>query len=85
MRGEVIGLGHSDDPIFSPTRILAQRILHLHSHNAPDNAPLAHVYHHQHHSAVKPNDITLALQAAVTYLTPASLGFLPSDVSARCL
>ena len=83
--GEVIGLGHSEDPLLSPTRIIAWRILHLHSHNAPDNAPLARVYHHQRHSAVKPNDITTALRAAVTYLTPASLGFLPSDVSARCL
>ena len=85
VRGEVIGLLHSNDPLLSPTRIIARRILHLCSHYAPDNAPLACVYSHQRHSAIKPNDITSALQATVTYLTPASLGFLPSDVLARCL
>ena len=85
VRGEVIGLGHSGDPLLSPPRIIARRILHLRAHNAPDNAPLARVYHHQRYTAVKPTDITSTLRAAVTYLTPASLGFLPSDVSARCL
>ena len=85
VRGEVIGLGHSGDPLFSPPRILARRILHLRAHNAPNDTPLARIYNHQHFSSVKPNDITTALRNAITYLTPASLGFLPSDVSARCL
>ena len=85
VRGEVVGLGHSRDPLLSSTCIIAQHIMHLCSHNAPDNAPLARVYCHQCHSAVKPNDITTALCTAVTYLTPALFGFLPLDVSARCL
>ena len=85
VQGEVIGLGHSGDPLLSPTCIIARRILHLRAHNAPDNAPLARVYIHQRHTVVTPTDITSALRSAVTYLTPASLGFLPSDVSARCL
>ena len=67
------------------TGIIARHILHLCSHNAPDNAPLARVYLHHCHTAVTPNNITLALCSAVTYLSPASLGFLPSDVSAQCL
>ena len=85
VRGEVIGLGHSGDPHLSPTHILARRILHLRAHNVPNNAPFAHIYQHQHYTAVKPNDITVALRTAITYLTPALLGFLPSDVSAHCL
>ena len=78
--GKVIGLGHSGDPLLSPTCIIARHILHLFSHNAPDNALLTRVYLHQRHTAVKPNNITSALCSAITYLTPASLGFLPSDV-----
>lgn len=85
VQGEVIDLGYSGDPHLSPPRILAQRILHLPAHNASNDTPLVCIYQHQHSTAVKPNDITITLHNAITYLTPASLGFLPSDVFARCL
>ena len=85
VQGEVVGLGHSGNPHLSPPRILARRILHLCANNAPNYTPLACIYQHQHYTAIKPKDITVALRTAITYLTLASLGFLPSDVSARCL
>ncbi len=84
VRGEVIGLSHSGDPILSPPRILGRRILHLRSSNAPPNTPLAQCFPGVQPHAITPAAITTALRQAVTYLGP-TLGFLPSDVSARCL
>ena len=34
VHGEVVGLSHSGDPLLSPPRILARRIVHLCSHGA---------------------------------------------------
>ena len=86
VRGEVIGLGRSGNPQFCPVLSIARRVLHLRSHHAPPTTPLA-MYYDDHNvlRPVRPADITSALRAAVTALNPASLGFLPSDVSARCL
>ena len=84
VRGEVIGLSHSGDPLLSPPRILARRILHLRSHNAPLTTPLARVFIATGHKSITPSAITSTLRNAVRYLGP-SLGFLASDVSARCL
>ena len=84
VRGEVIGLSHSGDPILSPPRILARRVIHLRQSNAPPTTPLSRCFPGQTHHSITPNDITKALRQAVTYLGP-SLGFLPTDVSARCL
>ena len=85
VRGEIIGLAPSGNPIVCPTRALARRVIHLRSHQATPDTPLATVFNDpQGSSAVKPSHITQAIHLAVTYLGP-SLGFLPSDVSARCL
>ncbi len=84
VRGEVIGLSHSGDPILSPPRILGRRILHLRSHLAPLSTPLARCFPGPQHHSITPTAITTALRQAVLSLGP-SLGFLPSDVSARCL
>jgi hypothetical protein len=85
VRGEVIGLSHSGDSQLSPTRMLARRVIHLRTHNDSVNTPLSRVYMPNGRTkSVKTADITAALQRAVTYLGP-TLGFLPSDVTARCL
>ena len=84
VRGEVVGLGHSGDPFLSPPRILARRILHLRSHGAIPTTPLCSYYLATKWCFIKPSDITTALRTAVTFLGP-SLGFLPTDVTARCL
>jgi hypothetical protein len=87
VKGEVIHHAHSGDPYLSPVKILARRVIHLRSHNAPWTTPLCHYYrnHQTRTHLIKPNDITTALRAAVTRLGPATLGFLPTEVSARSL
>jgi hypothetical protein len=83
--GEVIGLSHSEDLQLSPTRILARRVIHLRTHQAPVDTPLSRVYMSNGHTkSAKPADITAALKAAVTFIGP-QLGFLVSDVTARSL
>ena len=84
VRGEVVGHAPSGAIDLCPTRSIGRRILHLRAHNAPPNTPLSHVYTDNGIQTIKPADITDAIRLAVTYLGP-SLGFLPQDVSARCL
>ena len=80
-----MGLSHSGDPLLSPPRILARRIVHLRSNNAPPTTPLARAFVTPRDShPITPDLITETLRHAVTYLGP-SLGFLATDVSARCL
>ena len=85
VRGEVVGHAPSGAIDLCPVRAIARRVLHLRQHNAPQSTPLAHVYCEDNSvKAIKPHDITDAIRLSVTYLGP-SLGFLSSDVSARCL
>lgn len=84
VRGEVVGLSHSGDPYLSPPRILARRIIHLRSHGADPTTPLCSYYLAPQWRLITPKEITSALRTAVTFLGP-SLGFLPTDVTARCL
>ena len=85
VRGEVIGLGRSGNPNLCPVNALVRRILHLRQRNAAPNTPLSRVHNGTRWVKVTPSMITKALRDAVTYLSPASFGFLPIDVSARCL
>ncbi len=84
VKNEVVGHARSGDPYLCPVLSLIRRVIHLRAHNAPMNTPLATAYHLNRPVAILPSDITQALRLAVTILGP-SLGFLPSDVSARCL
>ena len=84
VRGEVVGHAPSGANDLCPAKAIARRVLHLRRHNAPPNTPLAHVYTDTGIQRIKPADITIAIRLAVTYLGP-SLGFLASNVSARCL
>lgn len=84
VRGEVIGLGRSGNPNLCPVVSLVRRICHLRIHNATPTTPIAKVYTTRWEN-ITPTVITKTLRDAVTFLSPAALGFLPSDVSARCL
>jgi len=85
VRGEVIGLGRSRDPLLCPVLALARRVRHLRQHNAPATTPLATYYdNHNRPRPVKPADITESLRASTAILGP-SVGFLPKDISARSL
>ena len=67
-----------------PVTFLIQHIVHLRHHNVHPTSPIACVFTTKW-EIVTPTNITLTLHQVVTFLTPASLGFLPSDVSACCL
>ena len=84
VRGEVIGLARSGDPYLCPVLTLARRVNHLRAHNAPPSTPLSMVYHNHRWQPIKPADITHTIRHHVHVIGP-SLGFLPSDVSVRCL
>ena len=84
VRGEVIGLSTSGDPIVCPVRAIARRIIHLRASGAPTTAPLARCYHNNKTHKVTSSLITSTLRASVRFLGH-ELGFLESDISARCL
>ena len=85
VRGEVVGHAPSGAIDLCPVRAIARRVLHLRQHNAAPSTPLAHAFDANHHMvSVKPKDITSAIKLAVRFLGP-TIGFLPSDVTARCL
>ena len=85
VQGEVIGHAPSGTIDLCPVQAIARRVLHLRLHNAPPSTPLAHVYNEQNSIIpIKPKHITDAIRLAVRFLGPA-VGFLPSDVTARCL
>ena len=85
VRGEVIGLSRSGNPNLCPVNSLVRRVIHLRQSRAAPNTPLARVYNGTRWVKITPTMITKTLRDAVTYLSPASLGFLPTDISARCL
>ena len=85
VEGEVIGLARSGDPFLCPVKALARRVLHLRQHNVLPSTPLATVYTITHTKInITPSMITSTLRNHVTIIGPA-LGFIPSDVSVRCL
>ena len=85
VRGEVIGLARSGNPQLCPVLSLARRIIHLRRSGAPPHTPLSLCFQGTTWRKVSPADITDALRVAVIALGPGNLGFLPTDVSARCL
>jgi hypothetical protein len=80
--GEVIGLACSGDPYLCPVQAIIRRVLYLQSHSAPPSTPLASVFNTP--DKVTATFLTVRICEAVTSLGP-DLGFLPSEVSARCL
>jgi hypothetical protein len=84
VRGEVIGLGLSGDAYLCCVRACARRVIHLRTHNASATTPLATAYSNGNTHKIQPKHITKALKDCVTFLG-ADLGFLATDVTARCL
>ena len=82
VRGEVIGLARSGDPFLCPVLAIVRRVLYLRSVAAPLHTPLARVCGP---ARITAGILTVLIRETVTAIGPASLGFLPSDVSARCL
>ena len=83
VRGEVIGLGLSGDPVLCPVLTLVCIIISLRLANASPLTPLPSVFLDGSWKPVTPKMISTAIKQAVT-LAGLSLGFLASDVSARC-
>ena len=81
VRGEVIGLARSGCPTLCPVISIIRRLLHLRDNNAQTTDPIARVYTTRWEKII-PSIITSTLRQAVTFLSPASLGFNPADVSA---
>jgi len=85
VRGEVIGLGCSGDPLVCPVKAAARRVVYLRHNNAPPGTPLARLFTHADElKIIKPSDITRTIQQAVRTIGY-DLGFLPKDVTARSL
>jgi hypothetical protein len=82
VRGEVIGLACSEDPVLCPVQAVIRRVLYLRQNGALPTTPLAHVYNST--DLVTTEAITICIRNAVTELGP-TLGFLSHEVSARCL
>ncbi len=82
VRGEVSGLACSGDPYLCPVQAIIRRILYLHHHSVPSTTPLARVFNTP--TRVTASLLTTCIRDSVSYLGP-SLGFLPHEVSARCL
>ena len=84
VHGEVIGLGRSRDNTLCPVQALTCRIIHLRTNHAAPTTPLARAFYQGQWHSITPSMITSTIKLAVTMLGP-SLGFLATDVSARCL
>ena len=84
VRGEVIGLGLSGDLTLCPVKAITRRIIHLRNARAPPQTPLSFCFSRNQWRPVTPTQVSTMLKNTVTYLGPA-LGFLATDVSARCL
>ena len=84
VRGEVIGLGLSGDPVLCPVLTLFRIIILLCLANASPLTPLLSVFLNGLWKPITPNMISTAIKQAVTLAGP-SQGYLASDVSACCL
>jgi len=85
VRGEVIGLSRSGNPLLCPVLAIVRRLTHLRENNAPPSTPLAvYVRPGDGLTKIAPADITTMLRTAATALGP-SIGFLAKDISARSL
>lgn len=85
VEGEVIGLAKSGDPYLCPVKAIARRLIHLRQHNVSQDTPLATIFNINNTRVnISPSMITTTLRHHVN-LIGTVLGFLPTDVSVRCL
>ena len=81
---EVVGQGLSGDQLLCPVKTMVRIILALRRAHATPTTLLSSVHHNNRWKPITPTMITFTIKQAVTFLGP-SIGFLASDVSARCL
>lgn len=84
VRGEILHHGRSGHLHACPVAAIVRRVMHLQLHHAPPTTPLATYFQHHQAYPITAADISSALRLSCTAIGP-SLGFLPSDVSARSL
>ena len=84
VRGKVIGLGLSGNPTLWPVKAIVHCVTHLHEHQASPQTPLSLCYYVNRWIPVTPTHVSGMLRKTVTYLVP-TLGFLATDILARCL
>ena len=82
VRNEVIGLACSGDSYLCPVKALARRIIYWRQHSTNTQLPVARVF--EGSQRVTSAFITKTIRDALADIGP-SLGFLPADVSGRCL
>eukprot|EP00978_Attheya_sp_CCMP212_P005026 scaffold11112_cov28-Attheya_sp.AAC.1 len=82
--GEVVAQTATGEVHACAVRSIARQIIHLRSHNAPDNIPLCSYFAHGQWYVITPTQITAALRVSATVLGP-GLGLDPLDISARSL
>jgi len=84
VKGETIGHGRSDDPVACPVRTVVRRLLYLRSLGVPSDTFLCAYQHNSQIRLLSSKTITSFLRQATALLGP-SLGFSPSDISAKSL
>lgn len=84
VKGETIGHARSNDPEACPVRAVIRRLLYLRSLGVPSDTFLCAYQHRSQIKLLGSKTITDFLRQATVILGP-SLGFLPSDVSAKSL
>ena len=84
VRGEVIGIGLSDDPTLCPVKAIVSYVIHLREHQASPKNTLSLCYSINCWHPVTPTHVSAILNNTFTYLGP-TLGFLATEISAQCL
>jgi hypothetical protein len=83
VRGEMIGLGRSDNAAFCPVAALINRVVHLRQAGATPVTPL-YSYHHLRWFSVTSTVLTSSLRQSAATLGP-TIGLSPGDISIRSL
>lgn len=86
VRGEQIGHGSANDPLFCPVRAVARRVLHIRQHSADTTTPMGHYYRSigGKPSMISSGTVTTHLKTSASLLGP-EYGVSRDDVYARSL
>jgi hypothetical protein len=81
---EIVGHARSGHVRTCPVLALIRRTLHLRQHHAPPSTPLCTVFLNRTSTTISATALTSLLRLSAAVLFP-TLGFLPTDISARAL
>ena len=81
---KVIGIGLIGDPTLCPVKAIVCRVIHLRKHQVSPQNLLSIYYSVNFLPPVTPTHVSVMLNNTVTYLGP-TLGFLATDILARCI